>query len=281
MDAFKAAFSDDSSKVEEIARAAQAARESTDDKPDEVEETEQEPATTSVAKVDETPPEKEEAQEPQARNESGKFVKTVPHEALHAERRKREERETELAQARAELERLRASQPVKPPTSFYEDEEQAWKDRIAPLEAKLAEKDRRLFDVTVEIARDKPGREDYDEIAKWVQERGEIDPTLPHRIVNSANPGEMLYRLGKAERALVAAGGDVTKLTEQAEEKYRERLTDAQARIKALEAEVAQARNSKQQREAIPQSLNSEQSASQKDEVFKGPTPLRDILPKI
>ncbi len=265
--AFAAVFDD--SKVEEVSRAAQEARVATDDKPDLAEEVEvEESAEPSSAKVDEAPPVTEEVQEPQKTPETR--IRTVPHEALHAEKERRKALEAELAELRKAQE--------KPKTSVLDDEDKAFNERLSEAVAPVRSQ---FFELTVELAREKPGREDYDEIFEFMEAECKAHPELVTQIVSSKNPGETVYRLGKSRKELAAVGGDVSKLREHIEGEVLEKLTTAQARIKALETELEQARNSKKQREAIPQSLNSEQSASQKDEVFKGPTPLRDVLPKI
>src|SRR5688572_791772 len=97
----------------------------------------------------------EEKADETARDDKGRFQKTVPQEALHAERQKRQALEAELAKARE----------AKPPPSVLEDEDGAFNSRLnqamQPLQAKL-------LSLSVKAARNVPGRSDYDEITQGV-----------------------------------------------------------------------------------------------------------------
>jgi hypothetical protein len=152
----------------------------------------EETATTSVApeakaeaKV-ETPA--ETPAEEKARNEKGQFQKTVPQEALHAERQKRQE-----------LERKLAEQSQKPPPSVLEDEDGAFNARIALATAPLQEK---LFKLSVKAARNVPGREDYSEITSAFMEAADRDPQLIKAFREADDPGEYAYTVGKQIREL-------------------------------------------------------------------------------
>jgi hypothetical protein len=258
--AFAAAFSDDSSKVEEITQAAQEARVATDDKPEQVETPVEEAAEPSSAKEPEVKPADKPADTEIQR------PKTVPHEALHAERKRREAVEAELAELKK-----------KPPTSFLDDEDKAFNERLAPAVAELKG---RLFNQSVNFAKRMPGREDYQEVYDFMAAEVEKNPALFSEI-DADDPGESIYQLGKVRKELADVGGDITKLREHAVKQVSEKLTAAEQRIKALEAELAGKKQSEVRKALIPQSLNAENSASQNDEVFKGPTPLKDIFPKI
>ncbi len=268
MDAFAAALTDDPAKVEAFREKTREVL-ATDEKPETVQQEEvAESATSSVAKE----PEKVEETETQTqeRDEKGKFARTVPQEALHAER----ERRRALEQRLKDLEEAQK----KPPTSFLDDEDRAFKERLDPI---LTEERARYFNLTVEMAKEKPGREDYDEIYEFMVGEIQNNPDLMEQIRRDPRPGEAIYRLGKVRKELAEVNGDLSKYREHAVSKEREKLTAAEVRIKDLERQLAERDQSEQKRKAIPQSLNEEPSASQKDDAFRGPTPLKDIVPKI
>jgi hypothetical protein len=221
----------------------------------------------------ETPPAEvpaEEVDKPtenaQARDESGKFTKTVPQEALHAERERRRALEAKLA----DLEKTE-----KPKTSVLENEDQAFNERLTEAVSPIR---RQFFELSVELAREKPGREDYDEIYTFMNEECEKHPELVPQIVGATRPGEMIYQLGKTRKELAEVGGDITKLREHVTAKANQEITKRDGEIKALKAEISALKASQEKREKVPQSLNSESSAAVKDEAFKGPTPLKTVF---
>jgi hypothetical protein len=199
--------------------------------------------------------------------EPDKKITEVPQQALHATRQ-------ELKAVRAELQQLKQQQP-KPPTSVHEDEDKAFHERMEPM---LRLERQRFLDFSVEIAKSKPGREDYDEIYEFMNAECEADPTLAGPIINSKNPGETIYQLGKTRKELAAVGNDLSKYREHVTQAERQKLTVAEARIKALELENATLKNSQAKRDAIPRSTNAEQSGATRAEEFSGPTPLKQVF---
>ena len=231
-------------------------------------ETKPEPAATSAAKEQQKPADSKETAEEIAareRDQKGRFVKTVPHEALHAERVKRQELERKLA----DLEKQ------KPKTSVLEDEDKAFTERVSELTRPLQE---RFFKLSVKAARNAPGREDYEEVAAAFTEAAESDPQLWVGFRSSDDPGEYVYNIGKQVKELGDVGGDILKYGEK---KRSEGLAQAETlknEIKALKAEIETLKTSKERQDKIPQSLNGEQSAAGRSGNFSGPTPLKNLL---
>jgi DNA repair exonuclease SbcCD ATPase subunit len=228
----------------------------------------EETATTSVApeakaeaKV-ETPA--ETPAEEKARNEKGQFQKTVPQEALHAERQKRQE-----------LERKLAEQSQKPPPSVLEDEDGAFNARIALATAPLQEK---LFKLSVKAARNVPGREDYSEITSAFMEAADRDPQLIKAFREADDPGEYAYTVGKQIRELADVEGDILKYGAKKKAEGAAEAAALKTQLEALKAEIATLKAAKEKQARVPQSLNSEQSAAGKDNAFAGPRPIKDIL---
>lgn len=221
-------------------------------------------ATPSVAK-DEPAPTK--VDEPAVvRDEKGRFTKsepTVPVAALQEERRKRQEAE----------ERLRQAEPQKPKTSVFEDEDKAILERV---DAQLLPWKDRFFKFSVKAA--KVGRDDYDAIAQVFSEAAAQDPRLATQLRDHDDPGEFIYSVGKQLHELGDVGGDITKYREKVESEWKGKFGELETRLKALEAENKALKESRDRQSKIPQSLNSEQSASPKDGVFAGPSPLKSIL---
>lgn len=232
-----------------------------------------EPAASSAAKADEPAkePEKVEAEEPVVRDDKGRFVKTVPHEALHAERQRNKELEARLQ----ELEKQATTVAPKAPTSVLEDEDKAFQERLAQATAPVMQ---RLFAMSVSHARKVPGREDYQEVYDFLNGEVKKDPSLMRQIDEAEDPGEFIYQLGKTRKELAEVGGDLTKYRDKATAQVRSELEQTKAALKATKAELDAVKKSQEKRSQIPQSLNSEPSAAVKDEHFAGPTPLKAIL---
>lgn len=258
MNTFQNAFSDAPVKAEPA----------TDDKPD-VETPEVEtpdPAAPSAAK--EPLPEAEKPKEEgQPRESNGKFAKTVPHEALHAERKRREALESELAE-------LRKAQ-VKPPTSVLEDEDKAFGERLSAATKPIMQ---RFFNLSIATARRVAGREDFDDIYQFVSDETGNDPGLMARIQSADDPGEFIYTEGRKRKLLAETEGDVDKIQEKAAAPLRAELAKAHERIKALEAAEKLREASTEKRAQIPQSTNAEPSGTPKDDVFAGPRSLKSVF---
>ena len=253
---FSNAFSESPAKVEIP----------TDEKPEVEEETvttvetlepAEEPAGTSPAQ-EEAP----EAEKP--KDEPSKREATVPHQAIHAARKRIDELEAKLAEAEK-----------KPKTSVLEDEDKAFQERLSEHSRPLVQ---RLFNMSVAAARKVPGREDYQSVYDFMNAEVQAHPELMQAINEADDPGEYIYQLGRTRKELAEVGGDFTKYREKIAADKDAKLTDAQKRIQALEAELGALKASKEKREVIPQSLNAEQSGAVKGDSFAGPTPLRSVF---
>lgn len=214
---------------------------------------ETEAAATSAAKADAGAEAKvdkaaDAKAEVKPRDESGRFQKTVPQEALHAERRKRQELEQKLAEREA-----------KPPPSVLEDEDAAFNARLSqatqPLQAKL-------FRLSVNAARNRPGRDDFDDVSSAFMEAADKDPQLMRSFRDAEDPGEYAYSVGKQIKELADVDGDILKYGEKKSAETRAELDKANERIKALEAEVASSKANKAALDDVPRSLNGNASAA-------------------
>jgi hypothetical protein len=264
MGTFQDAFSD---------QPVKAALPATDDKadaapdvPEEELDAAEEAAEPSSAKEPEAPAEEPKV-EAQPREPNGKFAKTVPQEALHAERERRREVEARLA----EFEKNQN----KPKTSVLEDEDKAFTERLSEATRPLVQ---RLFNMSLAAAKRVPGREDFDDIYSFMNEEVQRHPELMRDIDAAEDPGEYIYSLGKTRKELSEVGGDLTKYREHAVASVSKELKAARARIQALEAEAEARKATDEKRSKIPSSTNTEQSGSPKDEVFAGPRPLKSVF---
>lgn len=238
----------------------------TDVKPEPVQTTEP-AAAPSAAK------EPEPAKEPaptQARDDKGKFTKPQDEvdgrtQALREERRKRQELERELQQLRE----------AKPKTDFFENPDQALKER---LHSELAPMQERFFKLSVKAARNVAGREDYDEVVQAFTEAADTDPSLMTAFRNADDPGEYAYTIGKQFKELGDVGGDITKYREKVDSQWKGKVSELETRLAALQAENKALKESQEKRAKVPQSLNSEPSAASSADTFAGPRPLKSIL---
>lgn len=205
----------------------------------------------------------------QGRDEKGRFQKqdTVPQEALHAERQRRQALEQEL-------QRLRQGQTQKPP-SVLEDEDGAFSARIAQATAPLQEK---LFRLSVKAARNVPGREDYDEVTAAFTDAVDRDPQLAKSFREADDPGDFAYTVGKQIKELADVGGDIMRYGEKKRAEGAAEVSALKDQLKALTQEIETLKASNEKRSKVPQSLNSEQSAAGRDLQFAGPRPLTSIL---
>jgi len=202
-----------------------------------------EPKVEAKAEPEETPAEKK------ARDEKGRFQKTekaepmVPLSALLAERAKRREPDA----------------PQKPKTSFLENEDQAFTERIAEHVNPLKEA---VFEMSVGFARSQ--FEDFDEVAEVFSKAAQNDERLWTQMRDAKNPALYLYQVGKQFKELAPFGGDVLRYKDHAVAETQAELVKAKERIAALEAANEAAQKSKEALEAVPRSLNSSPSGQPK-----------------
>lgn len=220
-------------------------------------------AATEAKKEDEAKAEPEDKPSPQ-RDDKGRFAKTqAPIAALIEERRKRQELEQEL-------QRYRES---KPKTDFFEDPDKATTEHVREAMSPL---EREVLDLKVQLQRLK--NPDFDEVMMLVLEKAQADPLLKHQIDSAPDPMTFIYREGKRMKELADVDGDIAKYREKVLAEHSQKTTELETRLKALEAENRQLKESLNKREKVPQSLNAEPSSPAKDDAFAGPTPLSQVF---
>ncbi len=223
------------------------------------------PAEKAAEKPAEPPAKEAAADTDAARDEKGRFQKTVPQEALHAERQRRQAIEAELAKMRE----------AKPLPSVLDDEDGAFKARIAQATQPLHE---RLFKLSVKSARNVTGREDYDDVLGTFLESADKDPRLMEAFRAADDPGEYAYSVGKQIKELSDVGGDIIAYGKKKQSEGAAEAEALKTQIKAMQAEIETLKASKDKQSKVPQSLNSEASAAGREQTFAGPKPLKSIL---
>lgn len=192
--------------------------------------------------------EKPEAEKPAEVKVDPKVEKPkVDVSALIDERRKRQAAEEELKQ-------LRSKQPEKPP-SVFEDEDKALTHRVTEGTRQLRES---LFNQSVKIAR-LQYREAFEEAQNAFAQAAEKDDRLIEMLRRSEDPGEFIYTTGTQLKELGEVGGDFVKYREKLTGDLKGQVTERDARIKALEEQVAAL--SKAELSSVPKSLNTRSAA--------------------
>lgn len=225
-----------------------------------IEATDDEPEPEKADEPVKTEPAKEPVKEPEPP------VKTVPHQALHAERLKREAAEARLAE-------LLETQK-KPITSVLDDEDKAFNERLAAATAPIRQQ---FFKLSVNAAKRVAGREDYDEVYEFMNAEIQANPDLFQQL-DQDDPGESIYKLGKIRKELAEVGGDFTKYREHVTAKTNAEMKQIRDENKALKDQLAALQASAEKKAKLPQSLNAEPSGSPKDDVFSGPKPLKSVF---
>lgn len=222
-----------------------------------------ETAAPSAAK--EAPEVSKETKEPQ-RDESGRFAKAetkaekaepmVPLSALLAERAKRQNPET-----------------PKPKTSVLDNEDQAFNERLTEHTEPLR---KAVFEMSVEFARSR--YEDFNEVASVFSKAAESDPRLWDHMRTASNPAMYVYQVGKQFAELAPFGGDLLRYRSHITSEASGKLTEAEKRIQALEAELTTIKKGKAELDAVPRSLNSSGSGAQPTVADTDPEDIRSIV---
>lgn len=173
--------------------------------------------------------------------------------ALIDERRKRQE-------AEARLRELESKAPAKAP-SVFEDEDKAITHRVGAETRPLREA---LFNQSVKIAR-LTYKEGFESAQEAFAQAAEKDERLITALRNSEDPGEFIYTTGLQLRELGEVGGDFVKYREKLTGDLKTQLSERDARIKALETELAAAKEA--QLSAVPKSLNTRSSSPKSGEI--------------
>lgn len=164
--------------------------------------------------------------------------------AIIEERRKRQE-------LQKQLEALKQQNPQKTP-SVFEDEDAAFKARTSDLDQQWRE---RFYKQSVKLAQ-LSYKEAYTEAETAFMDAAERDPRLYEGLRSADDPGEYIYSLGLQIKELADVGGDFGKYKAKLTEGYKAQMSEKDARIAALEAQLAEATKVKQQLDSLPTSLN-------------------------
>ena len=243
-----------------------------------------------VAQESEVKPEVKPAVEettPQVRDDGGKFAKVVtdqqvepkvakpdetqPHvAAIIDERRKRQALEREIAELK---QRVPQDQP-KPPPSIWEDEEAAISHRVeaatGPLRAVL-------IDQSVNLAK-LIHKDDWQDAEDAFFEAVNANPDLAKQFRSAQNPGEFVYQAGVYHREMSRYGGSLAAMRDAIRGESTAKLTEAQARVQALEKELSDLKASKVEADSLPKSLNSRASSAVTVETDTDDDDLKSIV---
>lgn len=223
------------------------------------------PKETPKAETAKAEPAEATPDEPKAtRDEKGRFQKAaeraepmVPLSALLAERAKAK----------------RQDEPPKPKTSFLDNEDQAFNDRVHEHVNPLKEA---FFEMSVDFVRSQ--HEDFDEVAAVFSKAAEGDPRLWDQMRAARNPAKYLYDVGQQYKELAPFGGNVMKYKDHAVAETKSELAKALERIKALETENETNRKAKEALESLPRSLNGSSSASAPKATDADPENIQSIV---
>jgi hypothetical protein len=225
------------------------------DVPDDVEPTGETPEVETTPEA--APPAAEKP--PEAKPEDKPPPGHVPFQALHDERRKRQELESRLAALEAE------KAPEAKPNLFEDPDnwEKALDERVERKLNAVRQESEHKFLVLVEQAA-KARHADFEDVAKVFAETARTTPGLIEEARNAPDPAEFIYQAGKNLKRYQEAGS-IDELIRQAESRGEER---ARQSLQAKPAPV------------IPESLT--EIAGGKGESspqWAGPTPLAKIIP--
>lgn len=229
--------------------------------------------TTDVkAEPSSAAPETKETKE-QSRGQDGKFTKAEPETKVEAKPEvKAEPRQTTAADVPAiieerrkrqelqkQLDALRAQSPEKVP-SVLDDEEAAFNARNSQLDSQWRD---RFYRQSVKIAR-LTHNSDYSEAETAFMDAAERDPRLYDGLRNAEDPGEYIYSIGLQIKELADVGGDFGQYRAKLTAGHAAALAEKDARIQALEAQLADANKTKL--ETLPTSLNGKPTGSRASE---------------
>lgn len=201
-----------------------------------------------------TPPVAEKPPEAKTETPSGH----VPLQALHDERRKRQELENRLA----ELEKAKA--PEAKPNLFEDPDnwEKALDERVAKQLASVRQESEQRFLVLVEQAA-KARHADFEEVANVFAETARVTPGLIEEARQAPDPAEFIYRAGLNLKRFKEAGS-IDELIKQAEARGAERARQ-ELSGKAIPK--------------IPESLTEIAGTGERAPPAYAPKPLSELLP--
>lgn len=222
--------------------------------------------------------------EGKTRDESGRFAKTEekaekpaekPAEAkpradvaaIIDERRKRQEAERRYADLLAQQQKS----PEKP--SVFENEDAAISSRIAEGNQPLREA---IYKLSVKSAR--ALYKDFGDAEQAFLEAMDKDERLIHGLRASDDPGEFIYTMGIHVRELADVGGDLMKYRDKVTAASQAQLTERDAQIKALTAEIDTLKKAQVDLDEVPRSLNQQTSSAAPKAGSNDPENIRSIV---
>lgn len=187
--------------------------------------------------VTEEPKGEEESASPAPKEEPA-----LDHAALLAERRKRQEREAELQEVRAQL----AERDKTPPPSIWDDENAAFKahkESILTEAEQRAEQRFHTFRISDSANKARERHADFDSVREVFASMCQQNPLLEQKLYEVNDPGEFAYTEGKKQMELQEYGGDWDALVNaRVEARLKERLTEQPQKIPASLADSQSSR---------------------------------------
>lgn len=215
-------------------------------------------AGATEGKADEAKPAAGEGDEPAPATTEGKEpdkpLTRADVAAIIDERRKRQETERQLAQLLQQQQQGKAGDP---PPSVFENEEAAIRSRVAAETAPLRNV---VLQQSVTIAQMKYG-ESWKEAEDAFYEAAAANPQLVEAFRNAIDPGEFVYQQGISHKVLAQHGGNLVAAIEAAKAESKTQLDQANTRMKALEAEIAELKKAGADVAALNDSLHGRASA--------------------
>jgi hypothetical protein len=118
---------------------------------------------------------------------------------------------------------------------------------------------------------------DFSEAENAFMEAMDRDPRLIQGLRASDDPGEYIYSMGIHVRELADVGGDLMKYREKITGQSKTEIETRDARIKALEAELAATKEAQTELANIPRSLNGTSSGASPKAGSEDPEDIRSI----
>lgn len=241
-------------------------------------------------------PEAKEAEAVAPEPEAEEKVKTVPHEALHAEREKAKADRKELETAKSELDLLKqqlrqiephlrafaASQEQQPKAEepkeadFFDDPAGYVDRRLSSLQNDTNKAvARAVFNLSEAQARAR--HEDYDDALQAFATQADKNPYLIQQLYSQVDPAEWAYQLGRRAK-IMEATGDIADFEPRLREQIRKELMDSEEFRKEILEAITAAEPEPKPAPHLPKSLSTTRSAGKRTgPAWSGPTPLSEI----
>ena len=242
-----------------------------------------------VAAVVETAPVEQPQEvkpEPKAevlRDEAGKFaakVEEIKPDAVVQQEKPAKTPDSALAEmsrrlkaAEAAVREYQSKQPEVVVPSVFEDEEGAINSRVdsrtSPLRGLLLQQSVKIAQLV--------HKDGWSDAEAGFYEAVEANPQLVEQFRNANDPGEFVYQTGVFHKELSKYGGNVLSMRDGIRAESAKGLADANARITALEAELAASKSAQADVAALPKSLNNRASGVVNAETQTDPEDIQSI----